>query len=186
MKKYGDSNQHKKEKIDNKQENNKEDFKNEDTTLNDLDELYSKYIIDDIDFLSKSSNDDIDTKMNKMINIIKKGGNINNIINKEDIKEEQKKKEKIIEKSKKEDENVKMKQMDEKNEKEKKTEKKENEKLKEELKEELNNISSINTSSPYKKNNIIDKDKKLKISSKVKKLELLKKKEEKYLDIINL
>ena len=45
----------------------------------------------------------------------------------------------------------KMKQMDEKNEKEKKTEKKENEKLKEELKEELNNISSINTSSPYKK-----------------------------------
>ena len=190
MKKYGDSSQHKKEKIDNKQENNKEDFKNEDTTLNDLDELYSKYIIDDIDFLSKSSNDDIDTKMNKMINIIKKGGNINNIIDKEDIKEEQKKKdekkEKIIEKSKKEDENVKMKQMDEKNEKEKKTEKKENEKLKEELKEELNNISSINTSSPYKKNNIIDKDKKLKISSKVKKLELLKKKEEKYLDIINL
>ena len=155
MKKYGDSSQHKKEKIDNKQENNKEDFKNEDTTLNDLDELYSKYIIDDIDFLSKSSNDDIDTKMNKMINIIKKGGNINNIIDKEDIKEEQKKKdekkEKIIEKSKKEDENVKMKQMDEKNEKEKKTEKKENEKLKEELKEELNNISSINTSSPYKK-----------------------------------
>ena len=69
MKKEGESNNEKKE---NKQVCKNEEIKNENTTINDLDELYSKYLIEDLDFLSQSSNDDIDTKMNKMINIIKK------------------------------------------------------------------------------------------------------------------
>ena len=137
---------------------NKEDIKNNDSTLNDLNEFYSKYIIDDIDFLSQSSNDDIDTKMNKMINKIKKGENINNVIdrkykNKNDTKELQKKDEKL---------------------------------LKEEFKDEIYNISSINNSSVFKKDSTIEDNKKQKISSKKKKLEMLKKKEEQYLDIINL
>ena len=150
-----------------------EEIKNENTTINDLDELYSKYLIEDLDFLSQSSNDDIDIKMNKMINIIKRGGNINNIIDKKDIKEKEKK----DEKNKK-----KYKRLDEK-EKEKKNEKTEHEKVE----EEFNNISSIKkTSSVYKKNDTIAEEKKQKISSKIKKLEILKKKEEKYLDIINL
>ena len=51
----------------------------------------------------------------------------------------------------------------------------------------MNNISSIKkTSSICKRSNTITEEKKQKISSKIKKLEILKKKEEKYLDIINL
>ena len=57
---------------DESNKNSKEEYKIDDTILNDSEEHYSKYIIDDIDFLSQSSSGDIDTKMNKMINIIKK------------------------------------------------------------------------------------------------------------------
>ena len=91
----------------NEEKNNKEENKNEETILNDLEEPYSKFLIEDIDFLSQSSNDDIDTKLNKMLDIIKKGGNINNIIDnnknkniKKDIKEEERKKEEKNEKEK--------------------------------------------------------------------------------------
>ena len=47
---------------------NKEENLFNDSTLNDLNEFYSKYVIDDIDFLSQSWNDDINYKMNNMIN----------------------------------------------------------------------------------------------------------------------
>ena len=54
---------------------NKEENIFNESTLNDLNEFYSKYVIDDIDFLSQSSNDDINAKMNNMIN---KRKNLNN------------------------------------------------------------------------------------------------------------
>ena len=82
MKKDDVSNQIIKDKEENnKEKNNKEENKNDEMTLNDLDELYSKYLMDDIDFLSQSSNDDIETKMNKMINLMKKERKNNNINN---------------------------------------------------------------------------------------------------------
>ena len=159
----------------NEEKNNKEETKNEETILNDLEEPYSKFLIEDIDFLSQSSNDDIDTKLNKMLDIIKKGGNINNIIDnnknkniKKDIKEEERKKE-------------------EKNEKEKDNKKEiENKKEEENMKDESIYLSGVKPLIFKKNNNIKNDDKMNKISTKKLKLELLKKKEEKYLDIINL
>ena len=165
----------------NEEKNNKEETKNEETILNDLEEPYSKFLIEDIDFLSQSSNDDIDTKLNKMLDIIKKGGNINNIIDnknkniKKDIKEEERKKEEKNEKNEKE-----------KNNKKDIENKKEEENMKDESKDESINLSGIKPLIFKKNNNIKNDDKKNKISTKKLKLELLKKKEEKYLDIINL
>ena len=66
----------------NESENSKDNSKNKKSiasSINDLDETYQKYRIDDQGFISQSSSDDIVTKMNKMIEIIKKGGNINDI-----------------------------------------------------------------------------------------------------------
>ena len=48
----------------------------EEDKLDDLDNMYEKYRVEDIDFISQSSSDDIETKMNKMIEIKKKGGNL--------------------------------------------------------------------------------------------------------------
>ena len=122
---------------------NKEENKYNDSTLNDLNEFYSKYIIEDIDLFSQSSNEDIDKKINKMINKIK---NVNN--------------EKSI------DENLK--------EKEKK------------FKEEINNISAIKKVSFSKNNNITKEEKRQKISSKMQKLQLLKREEKNKLDILKI
>ena len=126
---------------------NKEENIFNDSTLNDLNEFYSKYVIDDIDFLSQSSDNDINAKMNNMIS---KRKNLNNT-----------------------------------NSTKKNLEKKEDEKKEREFKEEINNISAIKHTSFTQKNNAIEDEKTMKISSKIKRLELLKKKEEKYMDIIN-
>ena len=165
MKKEGDESINIHEK-----ENNKEEIKSQDTILKDLNESYSKYIIDDIssNFLSQSFNDDIETKITKKIDLRKKGRNINNFndnedtkLQKEDKKEEEKEKNNIKEKN------------DNKN-----INKKEEENIKgDELKDKSINI--------LKKTSFLDEGKKQKISSKKKKLELLKKKEENYLNLIN-
>ena len=129
---------------------NKEESNLNETTLNDF---YSKYIIEDLDFLSQSSNDDIDTKMNKMINKIKKRGNINNILSDSiNIKEDS------ISKTIQDNDNK----------------DKLNKKQLDLLKEETNNISSINNAIVYKKRDSLEEEKKNRISSKKKKLELLK------------
>jgi hypothetical protein len=60
-------------------DNIKNNIKNEISSISDLDETYSKYIIDDQGIISQSSSDDIETKMNKMIEIIKNGGDINDL-----------------------------------------------------------------------------------------------------------
>ena len=144
-------------KNDKQNEENKEENKNDDTLLNDLDETYSKYIIGDIDFLSQSSNDDIETKMNKMINIIKQGGNIKNI---PEMKTRNKNIKNEINEGKEES-------------------------IKDESKEQLKHLTHRNNTSSKKivfKNEVA----KNKISSKKLKLQLLKKKEENYLGLINL
>ena len=48
----------------------------EDEKYDDIDTIYEQYRIEDIDFISQSSNEDIESKMNKMIQIKKKGGNL--------------------------------------------------------------------------------------------------------------
>ena len=147
--------------IDNIKNNNK----NEVSSISDLDETYSKYIIDDQDIISPSSSEDIEIKMNKMIEIIKKGGNINelskykNNIHKNNINEIKKKNDKSEEKKE-------IKEKEEKN-------------------MEIKNKRKINSSS-LKKNNYFEKEKSNKISFKKIKLEMLKKKEENNLNIINL
>ena len=164
-----------------------EENKIEEPTLNDLEEHYSKYLIDDLDFLSQSSIDDVDTKMNKMLSLIKKGGNINNIIDKSYKKEEGKKKIKtdnIIKENKLKDENKK--EIDEYNKIKDYTIIKANDLIQKDSKDEsINSISLLNDSSLNKKLSITDEEKRQRISYKKKKLELIKKKEEKYLDIIN-
>ena len=158
----------------NEEKNNKEEINNEDTILKDLDETYSKYIIDDISFLSHSSNDDIDTQMNKMLNIIKKGGNIKK------KKINKKKKVKILEKK----DEIKIKE----EEKEIKNKKEENNKIikKKEEEEIMGDELKNESNNKLKKNSLLEEEKKHKMSFKMKKLELLKKKEENYLNIINL
>ena len=132
---------------------NKEENRISDSTLNDLNGNYSKYIVEDIDCLFESSNEDIDTKMNNIINKRKKeDNNTNNIIihkNKIDTKSKSKEKNKI----------------------------------EQENKLEINNIRTINNSS-LNKNNSFD-EKKNKILVKKRKLELIKKKGEKYIDNLN-
>ena len=127
--------------------------------LEDLDEYYSKYLIDDIDFLDPSSIDeDIDTKMNKMIEKMKTGGNItyNNENKDNDIMQLQTHDKKEV--------------------------------IKEEKKNETNETNeAINISSDNnKKNKKILNERNSKIFSKQKKLELLKRKEEQYLEMIKL
>ena len=51
---------------------------------------YEKYRVEDIDFYSQSSNDDIETKMNKMIEIKRKGGNLQDYLHSRDISRTQK------------------------------------------------------------------------------------------------
>jgi len=120
--------------IDNIKNNNK----NEVSSISDLDETYSKYIIDDQDIISPSSSEDIEFKMNKMIEIIKKGGNINelskykNNIHKNNINEIKKKNDKSEEKKE-------IKEKEEKN-------------------MEIKNKRKINSSS-LKKNNYFEKEK---------------------------
>ena len=127
--------------------------------LEDLDEYYSKYLIDDIDFLDPSSIDeDIDTKMNKMIEKMKTGGNItyNNENKDNDLMQLQTHDKKEV--------------------------------IKEEKKNETNETNeAINISSDNnKKNKKILNERNSKIFSKQKKLELLKRKEEQYLEMIKL
>ena len=57
-----------------------EDEKNE-----DIDTKYEKYRIEDLDFISQSSNEDIESKMNKMIQIKKKGGSLLDYIQKKEM-----------------------------------------------------------------------------------------------------
>ena len=164
----------------------KEENKVEETTLNDLDENYSKYHIDDLDFLSQSSNDDIEAKMNKMLNLIKKGGNIHNIIDKSYKKEEREenKKDDIMNNSilKKENKN----EIKEDNKIKDVKFKTQNQLINNISKDEsINSLSLLNDSSMNKNQSIENEEKKQKISYKKKKLELIKKKEEQYLDIIN-
>ena len=136
----------------------KEDNKNDTIPSNTLDENYSKFIIDDSDFISKSSNEDIETKMNKMIEQIKKNRsntiNIDNDININKIESSD-----IIQPKPKKDDK----------------------------KDNINNpINSKNNLTLYKKNNnISEEEKKYRIAFKQKKLELLKKKEEDYINLIN-
>ena len=69
-------------------------------TLKDIDDYYDQYLMEDIDFLESSNDEDINTKMNKMIANMKKEGKItyNNNKNKENelIKIEPKQNEKEI------------------------------------------------------------------------------------------
>jgi hypothetical protein len=128
-----------------------------DKILEDLDEYYSKYLIDDIDFLDPSSIDeDIDTKMNKMIEKMKTGGNI------------------TYKNENKDNDIMRVESNDKKevNKEEKRNETNET--------NEANNISSDNN----KKNKKILNERNNKILSKQKKLELLKRKEEQYLEMI--
>ena len=65
----------------------------EDEKYDDLDTKYEKYRIEDIDFISQSSNEeDIESKMNKMIQIKKKGGNLQEYIHNKEMSRYQKKK----------------------------------------------------------------------------------------------
>jgi hypothetical protein len=149
----------------NESENSKDNSKNKKniaSSINDLDETYSKYIIDDQGFISQSSSDDIETKMNKMIELIKKGGNINDLSK---YKDNINKNKNIIKEIKKEDD--KSKEIKEKN-------------------MEIKNKRKINNPSMLKKNNYFEQEKSNKISFKKIKLEMLKKKEENNLNIINL
>jgi len=145
-------------------DNSKDNKKNKSSSISDIDidETYSKYIIDD-QGISQSSSDDIEIKMNKMIEIIKKGGNINDI-------------------SKYKNNNGKNKI----NEIKKEDDKSENIKEKEAKNIEIKNKRKMNSPSILKKNNYFDKEKSNKISFKKIKLEMLKKKEENNLNIINL
>ena len=150
----------------NESENSKDNSKNKKniaSSINDLDETYSKYIIDDQGFISQSSSDDIETKMNKMIEIIKKGGNINDISKYKNNIE----KNKINEIKKEDDKSEEIKEKKEKN-------------------MEIKNKRKINNPSIMKKNNYFEKEKSNKISFKKIKLEMLKKQEENNLNIINL
>ena len=91
----------------NKKDKKNEDF--EDAKIQD-EESYSRYRVDDIDFISQTSEEDIETKMNKMIEIKHQGGDIQEYINskdklqpkKENVNKLQKRKE-IKEESKKMD-----------------------------------------------------------------------------------
>ena len=136
---------------------NKEENKISDSTFIDFNGNYSKYIVEDIDCFFESSNEDIDTKMNNIINKRKKEDNANNIIIHKSIIDTNESKSK--EKNKIEKEKVK------------------------ENKVEINNIRTINSSS-LNKNNSFD-EKKNKILAKKRKLELLKKKGEKFIDKLN-
>ena len=51
----------------------------------DIDTIYEQYRIEDIDFISQSSNEDIDSKVNKMIQIKKKGGNLEEYIHNKEM-----------------------------------------------------------------------------------------------------
>ena len=57
----------------------------EDEKYNDLEIKYGKYRIEDFDLYSQSSNEDIETKMNKMIQIKKKGGNLQEYIHNKEM-----------------------------------------------------------------------------------------------------
>ena len=57
----------------------------EDEKYDDIDTIYEQYRIEDIDFISESSNEDIDSKMNKLIQIKKKGGNLLDYIHNKEI-----------------------------------------------------------------------------------------------------
>ena len=143
-------------------DNIKNNIKNEISSISDLDETYSKYIIDDQGIISQSSSDDIETKMNKMIEIIKNGGDINDLSRYRNNIDKNKNK---INETKKEDDKS------------------------EEIKEknmEIKNKRKINSPSKLKKNNYLVQEKSQKISFKKIKLEMLKKKEENNLNIINL
>ena len=126
-------------------------------TLKDIDDYYDQYLMEDIDFLESSNDEDINTKMNKMIANMKKEGKItyNNNKNKENelIKIEPKQNEKEI--------------------------------INEDKKDETKSSDSYNNKENKKSGNIFN-EKNKKILSKQKKLELLKSKEEKYLNIIKL
>ena len=164
---------------------NKEEEKNSIILDNISDENYSKYIMNDSDFFSQSSNDDIETKMNKMINIIKNGGNIHNLIynnNKDEIN-----------KSKQTDKKEKNKEIKIKNETDEKGgnyEEKKDEPIK-----EKNNDGEMNHAKQEKQENQVNNINNLenninnktinKITLKKKEIELLKKKEENYVNIIN-
>ena len=127
--------------------------------LEDLDEYYSKYLIEDIDFLDPSSIDeDIDTKMKKMIEKRKNEGNI--------TYNDENKNNDIIQLQSNDKKEV----------------------IKEEKKSETNETNeAINISSDNnKKNKKILNEKNNIILSKQKKLELLKRKEEQYLKMIKL
>ena len=115
------------QKDENTKPQNKEEEKNS-IILDDIsDENYSKYIINDSDFFSQSSNDDIETKMNKMINIIKNGGNINNIISNNNNKDKINKSQQTLKKENKKEIQIK----NENNEKEEYKKEKKDEPIKE-------------------------------------------------------
>ena len=87
------------EKMDLLETNNKKDIykiqkktkSQEDEKYDDLDTKYEKYRIEDIDFISQSSNEeDIESKMNKMIQIKKKGGNLQEYIHNKEMSRYQK------------------------------------------------------------------------------------------------
>ena len=135
----------------------KEENKISDSTLNDLNGNYSKYVVEDIDCLFESSNEDIDTKMNKIINKRKNEHNSDNI---------------IIHKSKI-------------NTSESKSKEKNNKENRQEIKKEKNIIKEINNNLSLKRNNSFD-EKKNKILDKKRKLEFMKKKGEAFINNLNI
>lgn len=174
-------------KDENTKPENKEEEKNSIILDNISDENYSKYIINDSDFFSQSSNDDIETKMNKIINIIKNGGNIHNIISNNNNKDEINKSQQTLKNENKKEIQIKNNEniIKEEYNKEKKDEPIKEKKNHEENIQinQTNNISNINNINPFEKN--IKNEKMSKITLKKKEIELLKKKEENYININN-
>ena len=62
----------------------------EDEKYNELDKKYEKYKIEDDDYISQSSSDDIESKMYKMIEVKKKGGNLQMYIHNKEMNKLQK------------------------------------------------------------------------------------------------
>ena len=86
MKKYGKKEtEEKMDLLETKEDNNNIYKLQKRTNGEDEDEdEYEKYRVEEIDFISQSSNDDIETKMKKMIEIKRKGGNIQDYFHKKE------------------------------------------------------------------------------------------------------
>ena len=77
----------------------------EEAKIQELDDTYARYRVDDID-ISQTSEEDIETKMNRMIEIIRQGGNIEEFIEPKDKLKKMKENTNMLEKQKQEKEQL--------------------------------------------------------------------------------